>query len=195
MGASDELARKRRLIIDYETAFARTIAARVVEKPAMSVWMVLLPILLIHYFYRLQKFRAGAEAFAAHYMEPRLKALDTAAGHQLPATPPSSLRAPSKEAANRLYDASRTYISIVAAHYRRLLDASGDDYPSLVHSAYGDADEFERYILDSIEACSAINDVVLDITDPAEGFGDIVRRMETAMRDLHRHDFNRLFPR
>jgi len=195
MADGGELARKRRLIVDYEEMFARWVATRVIEKPALSVWMILLPILLLHYFYRLQKFQAGTKAFTPHYLRPRLKALDLAVGGDLPPLSSPSAAALPEGASERLRDAERAYVSVLADHFRRLLAAAGDDYPALVRSAYGDVADYERYVVDSGEAFAAINDVVLDIGNVGDGVGDIVRQMESALRDLHRRETDRLFTR
>jgi hypothetical protein len=50
---------KREIIHRHEVAFAETLSAEVIERPKLSVWMILIPILFVTYFYQLRRYAAG----------------------------------------------------------------------------------------------------------------------------------------
>src|SRR3989339_1486081 len=69
---------KHQIILEHEKSFADYLALKVLEKPKLNVWMILIPIIFVHYFHRVQKFNNGRNAFAENYMIIRKQALDEA---------------------------------------------------------------------------------------------------------------------
>ena len=51
-GTMPEYEEKAKMILDHEEWFAESLAIKIVEKPTLSVWMILIPIVFIYYFYR-----------------------------------------------------------------------------------------------------------------------------------------------
>ena len=72
------LQRKKALILEQETAFARAVGRAVLLKPKVSYWMVLLPILFVYFVYRLQGFKKERATFEKEFMTTRRRALDVA---------------------------------------------------------------------------------------------------------------------
>lgn len=137
------LAQKKEVILEGERAFANAIGAAVFEKPQVTFWMILIPILFLHFIYRMEKFKSGRMKFDAEFMVTRRRAMD-AALNALAANVPldrgelirdSGLPAPLQEP----YGA---WVETLADHYRDLLLAEGESFPSLVRAAYGNRTNF-----------------------------------------------------
>ena len=189
-GTRGDIAEKRALIVAYEAGFARALAARVVEKPVVSWWMIILPLLLVHYVYRLLAFRKGCAAFAAHYLKPRHQALALALG------PPGDVVADCADdvsTAGVLRQLEARQVAILAGHFRRLLAAEGNDYRSLVLAGYADASAYDDY-LDDIEAVhDEIDRAILAASEQSDVITDMVTRFRTIHRNLYREEARNLF--
>ena len=72
------LEHKKELILQRELLFANAIGAAVFEKPKVSFWMVLIPILFLYFVYRMQRFKSGRMKFDQEFMTTRRKAMDLA---------------------------------------------------------------------------------------------------------------------
>lgn len=189
-GTHGDVAEKRALIVAYEAEFAQSLAARVVEKPAVSMWMIILPLLLIHYMYRYFAFKKGCAAFAAHYLKPRHQALAMAVGFLGDVV---ADHADDVSAAGALRRAEVRQVAILASHFRRLLAAEGDDYRSLVLAGYADASAYDDY-LDSIEAVhDEIDQAIFGANEQSDDLRNMVTRFRTIHRDLHREEARHLF--
>ena len=186
----DDIAEKQALIAAHEAEFARSLAARVVEKPALSVWMIILPLLLVYYLFRLQTFRKGCATFATCYLKPRHQALTLAVGS--PGDVVADL-ADGVTTAGKLRRAEARQVAIFADHFRRLLAAKGDDYQSLVLAGYADASAYDDYLV-SIEAIhDEIDQAIFGASEPSDEIRNTVTRFRTSLHDLHREEARQLF--
>ena len=70
--------RKYALIMEHEEQFAHALAVHVLDKPRLSIWMILIPIIFVFYFYQVQKFKTGRTTFVEHYLVSRKSALQEA---------------------------------------------------------------------------------------------------------------------
>ncbi|MEL7566725.1 MAG: NF038143 family protein [Dehalobacterium sp.] len=65
-------------ILAYENKIAQIITAKVLEKPELSVWMILIPIVFIPFMQRYQKYQESAKTFREGYLFTKKIGLDTA---------------------------------------------------------------------------------------------------------------------
>lgn len=180
------LERRRHLILAHETETARAIAVRIVEKPALSVWMILIPLVFLHYMQRHRTFKHGVEAVTQDLLRTRREALELACGAatapNTPGGPPGSVRA-----------AETAEIAALAEHYRRLLNAEGRDYAALVRSAYGDAGAYARVIDDLMRAERAVLSAANVECDGMRDLSPLVEALERARTDLRMHQLTAIF--
>ena len=128
---------KREAIIAYEKRFADAVSRDVVEKPKLTVWLILVPILFVFFAFRMNRYKKGLEAFAQNFLVTRERALDAAvdaavSGKKpdvdavvgLTSSPPDTLK---------VY---RKWVAALVEHYRDLLDAEGRDCESLIKGVY-----------------------------------------------------------
>ena len=57
------ISEKEALILEHETRFADAVGRGVIEKPPLNIWMILIPVIFVHYFYRLNKYADGRKQF------------------------------------------------------------------------------------------------------------------------------------
>jgi zona occludens toxin (predicted ATPase) len=131
------LERKKELILQSELAFANAVGAAVFEKPKVSFWMVLVPLLFLYFIYRMQKFKSGRMNFDREFMTTRRKALDLAVeALAADAKPDIDQIAGQTGLMSVLERPYASWLKALVDYYTDLLAATGDSFESLVRSAY-----------------------------------------------------------
>ena len=73
-----DLDLSHRLILKEEETYALRLAWCVLDKPNLSVWMILIPILLVQYFSRSKQYRAALLSFSEKVLQTKKQSLDLA---------------------------------------------------------------------------------------------------------------------
>ena len=189
-------AEKKALILEHETAFARNLATYVIDRPKLSVWMILIPILFVYYFYRFQRYAEGRKTFAEHYLMSRTRALDEAF-HAL-----NSGREPDIDHLARLSDvpdAIRPFqadvIRVLVNHFVSLLRTDGDDFETLVRSAYRDRTNYLLFLnrLNQTEK-EVYTGLTSHLRETQEEVNTVVRTIELQSEKLRREEAERILP-
>ncbi|MFH1985131.1 MAG: NF038143 family protein [Pseudomonadota bacterium] len=181
------LQRKYELILAAEEAFTRSISKAVFEKPAISLWMVLIPILLVHFIQSMQTYKNDRLTFQKEYMRSRRKALDLATEAVTHGSAPDIAdwvrqATPSPD----LAPSYRTWLQEMIAYYTALLRADGDDFQSLVHAAYADRDDFTAALEKLRAAENAFNDACKPQLAATPGAMEVIELIEERSRTLRR---------
>jgi hypothetical protein len=199
MGETDILDRKCEWILNRELACAHEVALRLVDKPELSVWMILIPIIFLHFMYRAQKFKAGLgsitrELFASREFALTLARESLEAGAEAPDPAErfpdgagTLMGAPLREAEIQL---SR----LLVGHYRRLLEAHGESYEALVRNAYGNDGRYrEEFLRRLVEAEAQIAACVRETAEDIPEARRALTRMAAARQELREADVKLCF--
>ena len=190
------LNEKKEMILAKEMIFAKTVAAMVIEKPTLNLWMILIPVIFVHFFYRLNKYSQGIKEFAEHFILTKKKALEEAL------TALQSDRKPDTNAlvqsANIPEGTAKTYVAwmkILLEHYQDLLVSDGDSYESIVRSAYKNRTNYLLYLNSLGEAEKAFDNVLKPhLKKETNGVNDIVSQIESCTTRLRREEASKIFP-
>ena len=186
---------KQALILDQEKTFAKSVAGLVIEKPKLSIWMILIPIIFVHYFYRWNQYSEGFKKFSEDFVRTRRAALEEAS---------AALDADRNADAEKLVaraklpaDATGPYMSwikILLEHYSDLLSADGATFSELVRSAYRTKENYLLY-LNSLNESEKRFDAALSVSmaDTTQGVSEIVAKMEKSCRNLRREQAESIF--
>lgn len=180
--------RRRAIILAHEAELARAIAVRVVEKPALSVWMILIPLVFLHYMQRRHTFKQGVEAVAAELLRTKREALELACTGATPLANVANDRLASVRAAET------AEVALLAQHYGRLLVAEGADYGALVREAYGNSPQ--AYDLAMQQIAQAELEVLAAAGEKCSGMADmaeLVGALERARAEVRLHEARRTF--
>lgn len=194
--AEDALAAKAALIREYDEIFAFRVAAGVIDKPVISVWLVLIPFLFVFYVYRIQKYKHDLPAFAEGVGRSRRVALEATlaalrAGQPAitgeGAVPVAVTGRPLPSAAQAAEAA------LLAAHYRLLLAARGEDYPALLRAAYPGRDAYEEFLAALRKAEEMVREAaVAALPDQTEATA-VAARIEVAVRRLRQEECEKIY--
>ena len=131
------ITKTKEVILKYEEKFADGVAVAVIDKPEINIWMILIPIIFVHYFYRLKKFADGRKEFAQNFILTRKRALEEAV---------SSIESGGKPDVNALMQMSsaprethpdyKKWLEVLLDHYLDLLGSEGDSFEALIRSVY-----------------------------------------------------------
>jgi hypothetical protein len=131
------LERKKELILQRELLFANAIGAAVFEKPKVSFWMVLIPILFLYFVYRMQRFKNGRMTFDQEFMTTRRRAMDLAVEAAETGVKANVDRiARESGLTDALEKPYASWLSTLVDYYHDLLSVNGDSFDALVRSAY-----------------------------------------------------------
>jgi len=195
-GITEKISEKKQIILAREKTFANALGAAVLEKPKLSVWMILIPIILVYYMMRFQRYSDSRKDFSENYMISRNRALDAAA--EMAGTG----KKPDPAELSRLSDVPESargkhaeFTRVLIEHYGLLLEAEGDDYGALVRSAYGEGTNYLLFLNLLNKAERRMNKALRPhLADSVEGFDEIVQRMEAQSERLRREHAGLIFP-
>lgn len=187
------LVQKRDLILQRELAFADAIGRVVLEKPRVSFWMVLIPILFVYFIYRMQAYKGARTKFNDEFMVTRRRAMDAAlaavesrtspdiAGVVRASTLPEVLHAP--------YAA---WVSALVDHYTVLLAAEGDSFEGLVRATYRNRGDY-LFALNGLTTVERDFYAALKPHLDTEGATDIIATLEAQSQQQRREIAEQIF--
>lgn len=188
------LIRKVQLVLNQEGAFANALGAAVFDKPRVSYWMILVPILFLHFIYQLQKYKRGRARFNDEFMITRRRALQAAYDAATAGTP-ADIGPVIREAgvSENLREPYSAWVEVLTGYYADLLAVSGDSFDGLVRSAYRNQTDYLLALnrLNNVE--EAFYAALKPQMTATDGAADIIARMESASRQLRRETARRIF--
>jgi hypothetical protein len=187
---------KHVIILENEKRFADALAVLVLDKPKLSVWMILIPIIFVYYFYRLQKFSNGRTAFAENYMISRKRALNEAlAVIQTGKEPDIDKLVKLSSLPEDVRKQNAALLALLVSHYTDLLRSDGDNFESLVQSAYRSRTNYLLFNNQLNQVEKTLNSTLMPHLDGTlEGVNDIVSAIERHSEKLRRDHAEAIFP-
>lgn len=190
------LDKNKELILNYEKKFADCVAVSVIDKPKLTMWMILIPIIFVYYFYRLKKFADGRKDFAQQFILTRKRALEEASASL------ASGGKPDMEALVKLSSAPkethadyRKWLKVLLDHYQDLLRSKGDSIEILIRSAYKTRTNYLLFLnqLNRVEGQfnAALKPFLIENID---GVNQIVSNIEQRCKQLRHEDARNIFP-
>jgi hypothetical protein len=193
----DTLADKKKWILDQERRFARDLAGRAIETPRLSMWMILIPIILVYHVYRHKNALKGRSAFVEHYLLSRNRSLEEAFRALAEQRPPDidGVVARAVDLPPSARPAYKAWITVLIRHYRDLLQARGADYKALVQQVFHNRSNYLIFLnqLNQLEKTlnAALN---AHLTETTAGVAETIVRIEDASAQLRRLQAEALFP-
>ena len=181
------LERKKELILQRELAFSNAVGAAVFEKPKVSFWMVLVPLLFLYFIYRMQRYKSGRMRFDEEFMTTRRRAMNIAfEAVEAGSRPDIDRIARESGLTEALEKPYASWLKVLVDFYMDLLAANGDSFESLVRSAYRNR---TNYLL-TLNRLSTVEREFYAAVKPqlaaTEGAADVIATIETQSQQLRR---------
>jgi len=132
-----DLEQKKEWILAQERRLATFVAAQVIEKPELNLWMILIPIIFVHFFFRLNKVANGRKEFSRNFMITRQRALEAAIeGLKTGKNPDPNQLCRMSSSPQATYQEYTAWLKVLLQHYKDLLQANGNSVEDLIRSVY-----------------------------------------------------------
>jgi len=137
---------KYHIILSHEKKAAHQIALQLIEKPEVSFWMFLIPLVFIPYLQRLNKYKSAVKIFKDGYLFTKHQALEAAYAmykEQIPKnvalerakkTVIKDAKAP--EHIQKIYASQLAEISLLVDFYYSLFQTSGNSYEEMIRELH-----------------------------------------------------------
>lgn len=194
------LEEKYEVIYAHEENFAYALGKRIVKKPEVSVWMILLPILFVHHIQKVNQYKSGVQSFARGILSSKQKALDKAyrevsSGQALSYGPKEYFPDATLETEKDQVLAKKQIkvIRIMEEHYMSLLNAGGDSLEDLLRQAYQSPGKYRSYLERLKAAEQDLNQYLVDHIHTNGESSAVVRHIEKNCDMLREEEIKRLF--
>ncbi len=188
------------VIFKREEQFAHTLATSVIQKPKLSVWMFLVPILIIYHANHIKRYKNNLANFQQGFTKTKLHALNLAREElvrgerkqerEMDLFADYDIEGPNvQQVRNRQLEEIR----LLTKHYRILLRSSGRDYPELVRSAYKTKKEYKKFLNKLNQAEKEVNKAALHAFHDSEDSRRVVSEMEKHASVLRNQEAGSIF--
>jgi hypothetical protein len=187
---------KMMLILAGETAMARQLALHVIEKPIPRVWMIFIPIFFVFYFWKLKEYESGLKTFADNHLISRRRTLEAVLAAEESGRPVDIDLLAQQVDGNReeAHVLCAEWLTVLADHFRLLLNARGDSYPALVRSGYRNKANYLLFCRQLGQAETAFNKAILPtIEGDSMDLNEVTVTMAEGLNTLRSREAEEIF--
>jgi hypothetical protein len=167
----------------------------VIEKPTVSVWTILIPILFVYHMYRHSQYVDGRKQFVEHYLMSRTNAVREAAAALAEARAPDVARlAVANGTAADIQPLLQDLLRELVEHFMTLLKADGRDRDSLVRFSYESGTAY-LLVMNRLNASERklYEALGIRLQEQQEGANSMVASIEVESERLRREEAHRIF--
>ncbi len=186
---------KKRTIMDHEAWFARNLSHKVIKKPALALWMILIPVFFVFFMLEFKKNNAARKPFVENYLKARRRALDAAARRVEEAEEPDmEALAGLSDVPEAVRKVHAEWLKVAIRHYCSLLEAADSDFPSMVRAAYRNKTSLMIFFNLLGEAERKMDEALVPhLEKEVEDVRDVIKAMEKASEELRRQVADDIF--
>ncbi len=196
MTAEETLNRNHDLILAEEKHFAALVSTKVIDKPKLAVWMILIPVFFVFYFWQLKRYSDGRKTFAEKFIVTRQRALDQALqSAQSGRNPDIETVVAASDIPDAIRKDYRRWVAVLIDHYRDLILSKGSSYAALVRSVYKSRTNYLLF-LNRLNQVEREFDAALKphIETTVENVNGIIKLMEESTGSIRRQRAEAIFP-
>lgn len=190
------------LILCRERRFADLLADEIVERPRLSAWMVVIPIIFVQYLLAYKEMKPALEAVAREFITTKKAALSAAFDmvesdepkEQVLAGCLSSPEGGYAKPAKEIHRQQLKEIDLLVDHYVKLLKAEGDSHDSLLKNAYLTRIGYEQFLNLLQQAEKEVNRAVNQAFSQKKDYAEMLSKTEVAAEALRTAEMNTVFP-
>jgi len=189
-------------ILSRERSLAKAVASAVIESKPLTVWEMMIPLVFIHNFLRYKRTR---EVFTLNFLFTKKLALEAAFDTVKKGQSRQQAMARIKEKTRNILAADKKgiysqkirqrqmkEIELLIEHYRKLLQAEGKDYNSMMKNAYRTWEEYSAFLEQIRRAEKEVNRAAQQTVRVATA-SDLVSKMEKATERIRRSEAGKIF--
>lgn len=197
---SHDFQKTYQLLWDHEYQFAYEVARKVLQKPKISVWLVLIPILFLYYAHKIQQFKAGVHGFGKGLARTKILALDSALEEIKTGRSDDEYKdafiaedSGSSPKVTHVRQVQIAEVELLKTHYRMLLREQGSSFQALVKKAYKTGGEYRFFLNKLAKAEEDVQNAVLHAYHPDNEAQKVVGKMQDVMHALREEEVRKIF--
>lgn len=185
----------RELILAHERRFAGQVAGEVVDKPVLTLWMILIPVFFVFYFYQLKRYKNGLRDFSENFLVARKRTLDAVWEAAVSETSADLGRVVElSDVPTEAEDQYRAWVELLADHYSFLIRASGGTYGELVKAAYKKKSNYLKILRNLNQVEADLNNAVAPLLPGDEQtIETVIKSMQESVKRLRRNQSIEIF--
>jgi hypothetical protein len=186
---------KRGFILENETQLAKYIARKLIDRPELSIWMIVIPVFFVYFFYQLNRSSSSRKEFALQFVSTRKLILNEAYSASTDGEKPDFQEmAEFENVPDDAKEAYRGWAKVLFEHYQKLLTEDGNSYAELVRGRYENRGRYLT-ILDQMTKTENRFYKALrkELNDTVKGSGDVISTIEKLLSPLRHEEANTVF--
>ncbi len=186
--------RKKDLLLAYEKSLAGELSEKLLDRPKMSVWMILIPLIFVFHCQRHKRFAEGKKAFIREWTRNKEQALCAAVLEVSGQEPrnPEKWRQAVVHLPTACQEAYLRLQHFLTDHYKNVLQATGEDVGMLFSRACS-RDEYSLFIRRRVELERQFSRELLAVHDNPEE-QSVLRQLNEESALLYERDLAAFFP-
>lgn len=191
-----DMQEKIKGILHAEALFAKKLALKVIDKPSLSVWMILIPVIFVYYFFRCQRFSSGQKQFTENHMISIRHALNEAvAVVENDKKPDPGSLASMSDVPEAIRDNQAAVYKVLIEHFVDLLRSEGESVDALTRRVYQKRTHYLLF-LNQLNRLEKDRNTALKplLYEKTEGVNEVVERIEKFSETLRREMAEEIFP-
>lgn len=193
---------KHESILSRERSLAKAVTSAVIESKPLTVWEITIPLIFLHNFLT---FRRTREIFTLNFLFTKKLALEAAVDMIKKGQGKEEAMARIKDKTRNILasDKKGVYsqkirqkqmkeIDLLIGHYRRLLEAEGKDYGTMMKNAYQSWEKYAAFLGKLKGAEKEVNSAAQQTVRIATA-SDLVSKMERATERIRRAQAEKIF--
>lgn len=196
MESSLSLSEKYELILANERQLAKNVAAEVVDRPELAMWMILIPVFFVFYFFQLKRYQNSLKDFIRHFLMTRKRVLDaTYEAAELETVVDVDALVEVTDAPEETKDEYRFWVATLVEFFQKLIQAQGVTYPELVKSGLKNRTSYLLAVnkLNNVER--TFHKALTPLLPDDDGdITNIVKTMEQSVEKFRKEQVKEIFP-
>lgn len=195
-----EIQQTYKLIWDHEHQFAARLAEQVVEKPRLTIWRIIVPVLLIYHARKIQEYKADLKTFSKGFLRTKILAMESAleeivTGKKDDEYTGAFALADTGDSPNekQLRSLQIAEVQLLKAHYKKLLGIEADSFQDLIKKTYKTSGEYRRFLARLAKAEDAVQQGVLHVYQPSLLAQSVAKKMQQAAKVLRDEEVKNIF--
>lgn len=191
-------------ILAYENKTALKVFSQVADKPVLSAWMILIPIVFVPYMQRHQRYKESRKAFSEGYLYTKKIALHVAYQIYKNEISGENARSVIKEMVEKnphadekvlnIYDKQIQEIELLSAHYLGLFGTGKVSYGEMILCHYQTEHNYLSFVNKLLEAEKEVNRAAsATFKDGVAEVPEIMEKMEKQLEELRLEEIKIFF--
>ncbi len=186
---------KKEWILENEYLLAGKISRKIIPRPELNVWMIIIPVIFVYFFYQLNRSTSSKKKFVLNFVSTRQSILNEAYSTCVDGEQPNFQKmAEIEKVPNCAVESYKSWAKVLFEHYQKLLNEKGDNYAELVRMRYENIAQYMAILNQINKAENKFYKALRkDFDDSVKDAGEVIKAIEKSLPLLRREEAEGIF--